>query len=161
MGQKRKSVINPIVQNSFEKPIENYYKTLKKQKSVGSELVKNFIFSNKIHSNNSFNKLNLSVTPKNFEEDNENKIKIIENKSDSEKSDKKLENIYKKIETKKISIINNNSINNNINNNIIDNNNNKNEHIVNISLGGELNLKNYENIRKKKKNINQKKVKLI
>ena len=150
-GQKRKSVINPIVQNSFEKPIENYYKTLKKQKSVGADLVKNFIFSNKIHSNNSFNKLNLSVTPKNFEEDNENKIKIIENKSDSEKSDKKLENIFKKIETKKISIINNNSINNNINNKVIDNNNNKNEHIVNISLGGELNLKNYENIRKKKK----------
>ena len=139
-GHGRKSVINPNIHNSFEKPNEQIYRSFKRQNSVGAELIsKNFAFSGKFNSSNSFSHLNIKGTPnhnflKNFDEDNDNKSnnnnvsnnKIIESNSNSEKSEKKNDNIEKNIKYEKISVVNNktNEHNKNNNNSNINNTNN-------------------------------------
>ena len=151
----RKSVINPNISDSFEKPNENFYKKFKRQKSVNIGLIKkNFLGNNFISNNQSLNIFNNLLTPqinnKIYEEEdsekkNDNLSQIIHNKiSENNKEDNF------KIEKTNF-IINNNNNNENkksVNNN---ENNDKNEYnyninnIINNNINNNYNNYNYDN----------------
>ena len=151
----RKSVINPNISDSFEKPNENFYKKFKRQKSVNIGLIKkNFLGNNFISNNQSLNIFNNLLTPQinnkiYEEEDSEKKSnnlsQIIHNKiSENNKEDNF------KIEKTNF-IINNNNNNENkksVNNN---ENNDKNEYnyninnIINNNISNNYNNYNYDN----------------
>jgi hypothetical protein len=150
---RRKSVINPIINNSFEKLNENFSKKFKRQKSVNIGLIKNNDLGNKLNSFHPLNIFNNLLTPqinnKIYEEEdsekkNDNLSQIIHNKiSENNKEDNF------KIEKTNF-IINNNNNNENkksVNNN---ENNDKNEYnyninnIINNNISNNYNNNNYD-----------------